>query len=128
MRGTATDGDAARYERYRDLGDGLFLERRAPEPGTERLVARISTPITSAAAISATAATSSGPGRLKSWFLWDQIPMLLSRTTRTLFTGVGTGVLAIDDALQAQVQAQPAAIDRALQPVRPAVRHPDAPA
>ena len=26
LRGTWTEGDAARYERYRDLGDGLFLE------------------------------------------------------------------------------------------------------
>ena len=26
IRGTSTTGDAARYERYRDLGDGLFLE------------------------------------------------------------------------------------------------------
>ena len=29
VRGTALDGDGARYERYRDLGDGLFLERVA---------------------------------------------------------------------------------------------------
>src|SRR6185369_6498299 len=26
VRGTTTNGDAARYERYRDLSDGLFLE------------------------------------------------------------------------------------------------------
>ena len=26
VRGTSADGDAARYERYRDLGDGLFVE------------------------------------------------------------------------------------------------------
>ena len=26
VRNTSTDGDAARYERYRDLGDGLFIE------------------------------------------------------------------------------------------------------
>ena len=26
VRGTGVTGDAARYERYRDLGDGLFLE------------------------------------------------------------------------------------------------------
>ena len=50
------------------------------------------------------------PGKFRTWFLWDQIPMLLSRTTRTLFTGVGSGVLEIDNALQARVQANPAAI------------------
>ena len=26
VRGTSFDGDGARYERYRDLGDGLFVE------------------------------------------------------------------------------------------------------
>jgi hypothetical protein len=26
IRGTSADGDAARYERYRDLGDGLFVQ------------------------------------------------------------------------------------------------------
>lgn len=42
--------------------------------------------------------------------MWDEIPMLLSTSTHTLFTGIGTGVLSIDDALQLQVQAQPPAI------------------
>ena len=41
VRGTSADGDAARYERYRDLGDGLFLETRAAGPGTERLAPRL---------------------------------------------------------------------------------------
>ena len=38
VRGTSADGDAARYERYRDLGDGLFVETPAPDAGTERMV------------------------------------------------------------------------------------------
>jgi MtrB/PioB family decaheme-associated outer membrane protein len=42
--------------------------------------------------------------------MWDQIPMLLSNTTRTLYTGLGTGELAIDNQLQALVQAAPSAI------------------
>jgi MtrB/PioB family decaheme-associated outer membrane protein len=36
--------------------------------------------------------------------------MLLSRSTRSLYSGIGTGLLSIDDALQAQVQATPSAI------------------
>jgi MtrB/PioB family decaheme-associated outer membrane protein len=108
-RGTSADGDAARYERYRDLGDGLFVESlrlnrvqngwfmglTADHVGRrdQRYLVDIAR-----------------PGKLKTWFLWDQIPMLLSRTTRTLFTGIGSGVLAIDDALQARVQADPRAI------------------
>ena len=109
VRGTSADGDAARYERYRDLGNGLFLENAhlarerngwlldltADHVGRkdQRYLVDVSR-----------------PGRVKAWFLWDQIPMLLSRTTRTLFTGIGSGVLAIDDSLQARVQANPAAI------------------
>jgi MtrB/PioB family decaheme-associated outer membrane protein len=109
VRGTSADGDAARYERYRDLGDGLFVEGlrlnrvqngwflglTADHLGRrdQRYLVDIDR-----------------PGTFKTWFLWDQIPMLLSRTTRTLFTGIGSGVLAIDDALQARVQADPTAI------------------
>jgi MtrB/PioB family decaheme-associated outer membrane protein len=109
VRGTTVDGDAARYERYRDLSSGVFLEDarvhreakgwlfdlRGQHVGYEdqRFVA-----------------DAVDPGRFKAAFVWDQIPMVLSRTTRTLFTGVGTGTLPIDNVLQAQVQAAPAAI------------------
>ena len=109
VRGTSFDGDGARYERYRDVGDGLFVEGlrlnrerqgwllglTADHVGRrdQRYLVEVDR-----------------PGRLSTWFLWDQIPMLLSRTTRTLFTGVGSGTLAIDDALQARVQAATAAI------------------
>jgi MtrB/PioB family decaheme-associated outer membrane protein len=109
VRGTSVDGDAARYERYRDLGDGPFVEGlrlnrerngwflglTADHVGRrdQRYLVDIAR-----------------PGKFKTWFLWDQIPMLLSRTTRTLYSGVGSGALAIDDALQARVQTDPAAL------------------
>lgn len=109
VRGTALDGDGARYERYRDLGDGLFLEGvRANRDENGWLldfagehVGRRDQRLGGSAV---------RPGQVKAWFTWDQIPMLLSRTTRTLYTGVGSGRLSIDDALQAQVQATRAAI------------------
>ena len=50
------------------------------------------------------------PGKVKAWVLWDQIPMLMSRTTETLFAASSTGVFEIDNALQAQVQANPASM------------------
>ena len=109
VRGTSADGDAARYERYRDLGDGLFAE-------TVRLARERNGWFLDIAADHVGRKDQryrvdlNRPGTIKTWFLWDQIPMLLSRTTRTLFTGVGSGVLEIDNALQAQVQANPAAI------------------
>jgi MtrB/PioB family decaheme-associated outer membrane protein len=109
VRGTSITGDAARYERYRDLGNGLFLEdsRLKREHGdwlldfTGAHVGRRDQRYTGRAV---------RPGKLKGWLMWDQIPMLLSNTTRTLFTGIGTGVLAIDNALQTRIQAQASAL------------------
>jgi MtrB/PioB family decaheme-associated outer membrane protein len=110
-RGTATSGDAARYERYRDLGDGLFLE-------TLRLNAERNGWFVTAGADHAGRRDQrfSGqverPGRLKLWAVWDQIPMLMSRTTRGLFlenVEEPQGVLTIDNAIQSQAQATPAA-------------------
>jgi len=109
VRGTSLDGDGARYERYRDLGDGLFLE--GAQLSRERSGWLLDFQAEHAGRRDQRyTARAVKPGKLKVWFRWDQIPMLLSRTTRTLFTGIGTGTLSIDDALQAQVQAQPTAI------------------
>jgi MtrB/PioB family decaheme-associated outer membrane protein len=109
VRGTALDGDGARYERYRDLGDGLFLESvRANRDKNGWLLDFAGEHV--ARRDQRLAGSVVRPGQMKGWFVWDQIPMLLSRTTRTLYTGVGTGALSIDDALQAQVQATPSAI------------------
>jgi MtrB/PioB family decaheme-associated outer membrane protein len=104
VRGTSSDGDAARYERYRDLGNGLFLDALRWNSDRGGWLFRLS-------------ADHAGrkdqrfvgelvrPGRLKASGLWDQIPMLMSRTTRTLFTVQSPGVLTVDDAIQSQVQA-----------------------
>jgi MtrB/PioB family decaheme-associated outer membrane protein len=109
-RGTTADGDAARYERYRDLSDGLFLETatfvrdwksslfdfRAEHAGRDdqRYTGAFIQ-----------------PGRVKAWMTWDQIPMLMSATTKTLFTSPSASFLSIDNALQAQVQAVPASLN-----------------
>jgi MtrB/PioB family decaheme-associated outer membrane protein len=103
VRGTHLTGDGARYERYRDLGDGLFLEtaRMYREQqgwflsfsgdhvgrGDQRLTGR---------AIK--------PGTLKVAVQWDQIPMLLSRTTQTMFVEASPGVLRVPDLIQSQVE------------------------
>lgn len=106
-RGTSTKGEAARYERYRDLSDGLFLEtarlyarKNAWEFGflgdhvgrkDQRLVG-----------------SATWQGRFDGYFMWDQIPMLLSRTTRTFYQGDvlnNGGLLQMSDAIQAAGQA-----------------------
>jgi MtrB/PioB family decaheme-associated outer membrane protein len=110
LRGTVANGDTARYERYRDLGVGAFAERvrvsrekngwlfdaAADHVGRRDQRYRLD---------------ADRPGKITVWFLYDQIPMLLSRTTRTLYTGLGTSALSIDDGLQARVQLNPAAIE-----------------
>lgn len=109
VRGTSVDGDAARYERYRDLGDGLALEvvRLHRERGNYLFdfganhVARNDQRYRGDIV---------NPGKLKAWAMWDQIPMLMSRTTQTLFADTETAVFQIDDALQQQVQANPAVL------------------
>ena len=105
IRGTSTAGDAARYERYRDLGDGLFLEsfRWKAEKngwfidGMADHAGRRDQRYTFMAV---------RPGQFKGWAQWDQIPMLLGTQTRTPYTGAG-GELRIDDAVQTTLQNLP---------------------
>jgi MtrB/PioB family decaheme-associated outer membrane protein len=101
-RATTTSGDAARYERYRDLSDGLFLEVArlgAQKNGwsfafagdhvgrkDQRLVG-----------------SADRQGKFGAYFMWDEIPMLMSRTTRTFYQGDvlnNGGVLQMSDAIQ----------------------------
>lgn len=109
VRGTNLDGDAARYERYRDLGNGLFLEAARTNREYNGWLLDLAGEHVGRRD-QRLAGSAVRAGSVKGWFQWDQIPMLLSRSTRTLYTGLGAGQLSIDDALQAQVQATPAAI------------------
>lgn len=103
VRGTSINGDGARYERYRDLGDGLFLEGfrwRSENNGwflgfDASHVARKDQRYI---------ATFVRPGQFKGWAMWDQIPMLLSRTTRTPYTLVNGNEFRLDDAVQLTLQ------------------------
>jgi MtrB/PioB family decaheme-associated outer membrane protein len=104
VRGTSLNGDPARYERYRDLGDGMFLETIRFDRNKngwffdaigehvgrrdQRFIGNIVQ-----------------PGKWKIRGMWDQIPMLMSVTTQTLFSGLETDELRIDNAIQALVQA-----------------------
>lgn len=110
-RGTDLTGDGARYERYRDLGDGLFVEGvqlnhetghgwllnfsgehvgRRDQRHTGRFVR---------------------PGKLKGQATWDQIPMLMSNSSRTIFSGVGSNVLTIPDSYQGGYRSNAALFD-----------------
>jgi len=111
------DGESARYERYRDLRTGPFLERGrystqkngwVLDAGTDHL-GRQDQRYTGSAV---------RPGQFKLWSQWDQIPLLMSRTTQTLFTVPKPGVLEIDDSLQIKVQSDPNYLATAMQAAR----------
>jgi MtrB/PioB family decaheme-associated outer membrane protein len=104
IRGTSTTGDAARYERYRDLGDGLFLERIRHSTQQNGWLIDLGADHVGRKDQRFTGSFVN-PGRFKIAAGWDQIPMLLSRTTNTLFDRSTPGVLKIDDAIQASAQA-----------------------
>lgn len=99
-----TDGDQARFQRYRDLRPGIYgnnalIGRRTEEWNLEGQ------------------AWNAGyrdqryqvdfqrVGRLSVSFLWDQIPMFISRDTRTLYTASSAGVFRLEDGLQQEIQA-----------------------
>lgn len=104
VRGSNLTGDAARYERYRDMGDGLFLE-------TFRWKAQKNGWFLDAGADHAGRRDQRytvnvvRPGSFKAWGQWDQIPMLLSRTTKSPYSSSVPGEFRLDDAIQAQLQA-----------------------
>ena len=111
-RGTSTTGDAARYERYRDLTDGLVLETFRFDRQHGDWLLRFGTDHLGRTDQRLTA-VANRQGKFRVNFMWDQIPMLLSRTTQTFFQGDvlnNGGVLTIDDAIQAQGQASSANI------------------
>jgi len=107
--GTTVDGDRARYERYRDLRSGPYFGKLQLNRETKGWVMDLG-----ADNIGRRDQRFDGlfvrPGKFKGYALWDQIPLLMSQTTQTLFTEDlegPQGVLTVQDALQLQVQAVP---------------------
>lgn len=106
VRGSDILGDGARYERYRDIGDGAAFE-------TFRLNHERAGWLFNAAAdhVGREDQRYRGdlvkPGKVKTWVLWDQIRMLMSRTTQTLYFNTAPNVFEIDNAFQSAIQASP---------------------
>ncbi|MCC7007440.1 MAG: MtrB/PioB family outer membrane beta-barrel protein [Acidobacteria bacterium] len=112
VRTTSLSGPdrGARYERYRDLGDGLFLDRGRYSTQQRGWLVDLGTDHLGRSDQRFTGRIVR-PGQVKIWAGWDQIPMLMSRTTRTLFTASSpAGVLEIPNEIQSAVQAQPASL------------------
>lgn len=100
---TQVDGDEARFQRYRDLRGGVY--------GKTMLVGRRTEDWNFEAQ-----AWNAGyrdqrylvefqrVGHLSASFMWDQIPMFISRDTRTLFTETAPGVFRLEDSIQQGIQ------------------------
>jgi MtrB/PioB family decaheme-associated outer membrane protein len=98
-RVTDVDGDAARFQRYRDLRDGPFLENFRYQRDTERWLFRsIFEHI--GYRDQRYDAEFNRFGKVKAWFQWDQIPLFYSQDTRTPYTAQTPGVLTLDDQSQ----------------------------
>ena len=97
------DGDAARWQRYRDLRDGATLDvfRYVREADTWWVDIRGDHVGYRDQRYTIEGARA---GKLKAFFQWDQIPLFISADTRTLFADQGDGVLRIDDSIQAGIQ------------------------
>lgn len=93
------DGDEARVQRYRDLRDGGFLEnfRYNRDTGNWLFDARFDHV---GYRDQRYEANFNRFGKIKTWFVWDQIPLFYSMDTRTLYTEASPGVLRLDDAIQ----------------------------
>ena len=105
-RYTQINGDEARFQRYRDLRPGVYGNDVVVGKRTEDYMVEAQ-------------AWNIGyrdqkyqfdlqrVGRLKASFVWDQIPLFISRDTRTLFNYTVTqpGIFRIEDSIQQEIQA-----------------------
>ena len=124
-RGNDVTGDAARFQRFRDLRDGGYVDQFAFKKETPTWL------------FDATAhnvgyrdqrytARFDDFGKLKASFDWTQIPLWISDSTATMYKDNGNGVLTVDDSIQQAIQntgtntaARDAALTAALQTAVP---------
>jgi len=103
LRLTDVSGDEARWQRFRDLSDGVYLNRfRLVEIGTDWRVRATADHV--GREDQRYLLSYQSRGRLTVSLMWDQIPLWMSSSTRTLYTGIGTGTLLIADGIQASGQ------------------------
>jgi MtrB/PioB family decaheme-associated outer membrane protein len=105
-RFTQVDGDEARFQRYRDLRSGVYGNNLIAGKRTEDFVFEVQA-FNIGYRDQKYQVDLQRVGRLKASFFWDQIPMFISRDTRTLFNYTVTqpGLFRIEDPIQQDIQA-----------------------
>jgi MtrB/PioB family decaheme-associated outer membrane protein len=103
-RSDSTRGDFARYNRFRDLRDGAFLDRFRFGKETETSLFRAE-----ANNVGYRDQRYFGEyrsiGKLNVSFEWNQIPLFYSEDTSWIYSNNGDGRLVIDDGIQQRLQA-----------------------
>ena len=102
-RATNVSGDGERFERYRDVGDGAFLDRFQWGRATEARLFRVE-----GGNVGRRDQRFDGlfeqTGRFRVLGRWDQIPLTISRDTRSPYTVEGPGILRIEDSIQIGIE------------------------
>lgn len=97
-------GDQARFERFRDISDGAFLDRFRYDRANDGWVFELGADHVGRRDQRYFAAFQRPT--LNVSFEWDQIPQFISRDTRTPYSPDSAGALRLPDALQQGVQAR----------------------
>ena len=117
-RGTSISGDSARFNRFRDLSNGLYFDN-------------FSTSIEHKGWFGDVWGTHAGrrdavyngeltrPGKLRLYGSFQSMPWLVSNTTRTVFLGTGSNVLTIPDYVQTLLQTNAANISQVVPNLMP---------
>lgn len=125
-RGGSTTGDEARFQRYRDLRDGGYVDRFKFTKDGETWLFKASANNVGYRDQRYTARFDDY-GTLKVAFDWNQVPLWISNSTASIWKDNGNGVLSIDDNVQQALQnataignpARDAALNTALQAAVP---------
>lgn len=102
-RMTTITGDEARFQRFRDLGDGAFLQKFAFDRQDASWLFSAAAANIGYADQRYTANVQQF-GKLKASFSWDQTPLFYSRDTKALFTSAGNGRLTVADSVRRGIQ------------------------
>src|SRR6185436_7308555 len=95
-RASSISGDAARFQKYRDLRNGPTLDRARYQKSRQRWEFNAALEHAGYRDQRYTAGFNQY-GKLKASFQWDQIPLFYSRDTRTPYSSPRLGVFRLND-------------------------------
>ena len=106
FRANNTTGDPSRYQRFRDLRQGAYLDRFKFGKETQSWVFD-STASNVGYYDQRYSVHYQDIGKLKINGEWNQVPLFISSSTATLYSDTGNGRMVIDDAVQRTLQNTP---------------------